>query len=423
MLGLKDSAMIFEKKIGLKIIIFGINRYTSFVLSSIRSENTILGVSDSYSILKKWGEYKFIVPLNILDYEVDYIVVTARERRVCREIDERLSDLGVSPERIINFFEIFHEEKVEKVFKRHPEKEADGLILGLSHAAKGINPNCLDGEWINLATTSEDIYYHFEVVKKYAKKYVTDYEKLKYIIIDMYDYYVLSYDTSMSAGALTYWADGGNAELHNYFLNSVYKNDIERELTENMPNYPAYYTLRKQNEMIVRQRIFEEEFVYERIGEFFYDIDPGHLGYEDFPNELHNRGHVEKNPMLPSEAYMRHCKQSVRYEKTEMENKQCFDKMIGYILEMFPNVKIFLVMLPRYEAVESLHRENTYILEEKRKFEDFISKYVDKRRVFYLNFKGTKEITENSFFWRDAAHLNYQGSIAMTTIIDECMHQ
>ncbi len=407
-----------DKKRSYKVIVYGIDRYTEIVLSSIKETNQIIGISDSFSCLLFYGKYKFYKCTDLIDLDFDYVIVTSRDRKNHDDIIKFLHEIGISKNKIVSFFEIFHEEKIDKVFKCLKTIQHEGVILGLSHAAKGINPKYLDGEWLNLATSAEDIYYHFEVLKKYYNRYVLDANKVKYVVIDMYDYTVFSFDTSMSAQALCYWADGGNSSLHNYSCNTLFTGDVEKDMIDNLPDYPAYFPKRKNSELILRKRLFEEKIAFEKINKCFADVDPSHLGFEDFPNEFQNSGHINKNPLIPASIYARLDKSRKKYEKTEAENKKIFLNMINYTKAKLPLAKIILIMLPRYGLLEELHNNNIYIMEQKNEFEEFVSQFVDNDKVFFLNYKNNTEIANNNFLWRDVSHLNYQGSVAMTSLLN-----
>src|SRR5208283_4385090 len=48
--------------------------------------------------------------------------------------------------------------------------DADTLILGSSHALHGIVPRCLEGSAVNLANTSQDLYYDCEIARLYVSR-------------------------------------------------------------------------------------------------------------------------------------------------------------------------------------------------------------------------------------------------------------
>ena len=47
---------------------------------------------------------------------------------------------------------------------------------------------------------------------------------------------------------------------------------------------------------------------------------------------------------------------------------------------------------------------------------------IRQRMDFFVNYKNETSISENHYLWYDAIHLNYQGSIAMTTLYNQFLH-
>lgn len=396
-------------------VVYGIDTYTEFVVDSIRNNVEIVGISDSFSDIEFWGDYKFIPKKLLNSVCFDYLIITGRERRIKNEIEQDLLAEGISKDKIISFFEIFQEEKIDKVMKLHPEKIYDGVIIGLSHAEKGLLPRYFDGEWVNLATSAEDFFNHYEVLKRCFEEYSKSFSALKYVVIDLYDYTNFLYNTSLSAQALSYWADGGIYLDNEYANNKILSSDKEAEMNRRLGNYPAYFPKRTEKEYEIRKLLFNEEAVYEKIGNYFTDVDPAHLGYNDVPCELQNRGHISDTPMIPVNAYLRDKRDSKIYEETEKKNEKLFYSLIDYIREKSPGTKIVLTLLPRFSKMEQLHNENTYLIEEKRKFEERLKRVTDDRMVFFKDFKDCTKISSNHFFYRDVSHLNYQGAVAMST--------
>lgn len=402
---------------GYNIIIYGIDKYTEFVTSSINKKHKIVGVSDSFSNFSFYGRYPFIK--NIKGVQYDYVVVTARNRGVRDSILESLIKQGVPHSKILSFFELFHEEKVEKIMEARKEVKFDGLIIGLSHSAYGLNPRYLSGNWVNLATSSEGIYYHFEVLKKCLTAYKKCFVDLKYIVIDLYDYDYLSFDTSLSSQALLYWVWGGCPELHNYQENSIFGQDIEHELSERYQTLPAYYPKRTKEELEIRKKVFNQSYVYANLHKYYTDVGPMNSGFCDFPNEFSNAGHIEETPLIPATALLQLSRKEKRFKSTVKENTKILHDMMALLRDEVPNAKVILTLIPRYKELEEIHAENRYMMNSKKLFKQEISKYANGESVFFLDMKGNETISNNHFLWRDESHLNYQGSIALTTVYDQ----
>lgn len=409
---------------GLNVLIYGIDRYTEFVISSVRKENNIIGVSDSVSDISYFGRFRFIKDIDKIEF--DYIILSARNRGVRDELLNTLINKGIPPQKIVSFFEIFHEPKLKKILNKNPLCEYDGVVIGLSHSAYGINPKYLEGKWVNLAVSSEDLFYHKEVLMTCFSLYKRNFIKTKYIIIDLYDYNYFSVDTSRGRFALPYWIYGGMPKRHNYLHNQIYKNDIEKEMSERFRKIPAYYSERTENELVLRGIIFDERKVFDNIGKYFVDIGPMNCGYDDFPNEFSSCGHIAKIPNISAGALLRTLSNDERYEETERENIKIFNDIIALIKTELPDAKIVFTLIPRYEMIEEIHAENIWMLTQKKKFLKNLEGFIDNKSIFFMDLKSNKEtksITNNYYLWRDEQHLNYQGSIALTSIYDKFLNK
>lgn len=401
---------------GTRALIYGIDRYTEYVIQAIKSENSIVGISDSFSDLDRFGRIPFVKDIDKIEF--DYVVITARDRGVRDAVLNSIVSRGIPREKIISFFEIFHEEKITKVMRLKKHNRFDGLIIGLSHSAYGINPKYLTGSWVNLATSSEDLYYHNEVLKKCFYLYTNSFSGLKHIIIDMYDYSYFSFDTSMSSYALPYWIFGGVSNTHNYHLNSYYGEDIETELAVKFRNYPAYYPYREKEELLLRTKLFDEGKVFESIGKYYSDIGPMICGYDDFPDSFSNSGHIDKIPHIAANVLLRSSRNDRKFVKTENENYEMLKEIIERIRKEVPEAKVILTLIPRYRIIEEIHAENSFMISEKKKFKKIIDEFVDDKTVYFLDLKSEKRISSNNYLWRDEQHVNYPGAIALSSIYD-----
>ena len=71
-------------------------------------------------------------------------------------------------------------------------------------------------------------------------------------------------------------------------------------------------------------------------------------------------------------------------------------------------------MLPRYKAVEDIHK---YTIVGEKTFYSFINNLRRKYKFYFLDYKNEDSISSNPNFYSDYAHLNYKGSLVFTSIL------
>ena len=211
---------------------------------------------------------------------------------------------NVNQEKIISFEGLFFEQRVDQVMLSAlaKNKTYDGVILGISHACCGINPQYLKGNWCNLASTSEDIFGHMKVMEKCINEYRDVILNLKKVIIDLWDYPIFYHDFSRCKNYIGALARGAYCEdTHNFKLNGNYNShDIDKLLLEcgNGEYYSAYARMMRP----LRKKLFDESKVFEmyergdlplRIGEEYSDF---------FKPEFRNNT-IQKEPVLPANLY------------------------------------------------------------------------------------------------------------------------
>ena len=194
-------------------------------------------------------------------------------------------------------------------------------------------------------------------------------------------------------------------------------------MAERYKDIPAYYSGRTEEELDVRKAIFDEGFVFDNIGKYYYDLGPTNCGFDDFPNEFSNGGHIEEVPYVPATALLRKTRREEKFEKTESENIEILKKIILLIENAIPNAYVILTLIPRYGAIEDIHAENQYMIAQKNKFMKYIEEVVDGKKTLFFNLKQQTSISGNHYFWKDEQHLNYQGSIALTSIYEELLNK
>lgn len=393
----------------MKIVIYGLGKEALFVKRMIKASHQILGFTDSFAQIEWYDECRYYKIDELKDISYDYIVLALKGRKVSDTVRETLVEkYHIREECIVDFFEMYAEQKIDKVMQACVRK-CDGVILGISHAALGINPRYLAGECRNLANGSEDIYYHYQVLKKCVASYGDKVENLKYVIVDLYDYTIFNYDASLSEQILFYWSHGGLMEdKHHFARNTHYSKSLEEEMKAK-----GYYSLVENKLRLLRKNLFDEKLIQKELQELYSTEEPIYLGYNDFPLETQFSSCISQEPQIP---FNMHYMGEKRYPDTMQENIYWLEQTIKLLLEINQNIKIYFLLMPRYYKLEEYH--NVLLQDYREEFERIINKFERAYGIKYLNMKNVDGISRNPHFYRDTAHLNYYGSIAFTNILN-----
>lgn len=393
----------------MKVIIYGLGNKNKLVLSKLKKSHNIIGYTDNKSNIESFNNGKFykLEELDSIDY--DYIILAIDNVKACSVIKKYLvAKFRVEESKIVDFYHLYNNgvssQKVDRVMQNPNHKGSyEGIILGVSHSALGINPKLLKGNFCNLAMSSQDIYYNLKTLEYCIENYADKIKDLKYAIVDVFDYNYLNYDVSLTSDLINYLSWGGyNLDYHNYDRNRNFNLSVEEELA-------------KMDFKVIKPLSVEEREVRDKLFENIYEDSQTKM-FRDFASPEQRARKVLKGAddyCLPD--YMPKYG-SNRFENTIKENKIYFEETLKKLYEINAKIKIYAVIIPRYETVEEIHKIK--YAHWKIEYEDFIYSMKNKYNFKYLDFKECKEITSHNEYYQDVAHLNYDGATAFTTILD-----
>lgn len=393
----------------MKIIIYGLGSKSKFIESKLKDTHKIIGYTDNNSNIQSFNNFRFYKLEELNSVEYDYIILAIDNAKACKVITKYLiAKYKIDSSKIVDFYHLYNNgistQKVDRVMQNPNNKNGyDGVILGVSHSALGINPQYLKGDFCNLAVSSQDIYYNLKTLEYCMENYLDKIKNFKYAILDVFDYNYFNYDVSLTSDIINYLSWGGyNLDYHNYENNRNFTLTVEEELA-------------KINCRIIRPLSVEERNVRDELFENIYGNSEVKM-FRDFASPEQRSKTVEKgfNDYCMPDNMPKYG--SNRYDKTIEENKIHFEKTLKLLYKINPNIKIYAVMIPRYETVEESHK--TKYAHWKAEFEEFIYYLKNKYNFKYLNFKECKEISSNNEYYQDVAHLNYNGATAFTTLLD-----
>lgn len=381
----------------MKILLYGIGQELTDIEKKIRREHEIIGYMDSFAKIKKYRGRAFYELCSLSDLDFDYLVITLKDRKTAWDIQEMLvGQYGVALEKVIPFYVYANREIWSiKTYNRELEK-VQGLVFGNSLAATGFLEEELDIPFINLAVSSQDLYYCYRVFCRCMKQYGERFCSLKYIIIDLYNYMEFNLDTSRGKDMLGYLYSGGIYDEHNFKANKNYRDTLEKEM---FANYCIVLKDQKQNAI---QEIFSN-----------WDTEYNKLVYERW-------AHISKNTLLRAEQI---AGRSIteRFEDTFQENINILESFMKAIRKQNADIKVIFTLIPQYITMEKV--SVPFMQKWKDEFYGIITDVCEHNQAVFWNFKNCKEISENHMFYYDEMHLNTVGARAMSAILNEKLNQ
>lgn len=404
----------------MKIIIYGADTNTYNLEMYVRQEHQVVGyVLENQDRCVESDRDKYFYPIysvtDITTLDFDVVLIVAKDRRNVDSIRQNLQDeFGIDPQTILDFYQLFSEPKVDAVMGKD-NKAYDGLILGLSHAAFGINSEYLDGNWCNLANGSQDLFYNRCMVEHCIKYYPDKIKNLKNVIIDMYDYVYFNWNVSLSKMILQYYAHGGYSyDLNDFSENANFTDELEFEMKKNGYHFGGDYNLKSY----YRKTLFKEEIVQMHINEMYGD--PEFFFYKDVQSEKLTSAIIQKNSGEDS-AFFETTLFIKRFEETIQRNKKHFEEILRLLYSINKDMHIYTILIPRYHILEAKEEELGYMQDWKNDFEKIMNSFAKKYNIRYVNLKELEEISKEHEFYMDECHLNYNGSIQFTKYINQLM--
>lgn len=415
----------------MKVIIYGLDRSRKVIERNLRNNCEIVGYCDDFYKLGTYRD-KNLIPIDeIKNIDFDYIIISSMDKKREDEIREKLITIGVEESKIWKFFS-FYKEIVTFLLKLPLKRshrilsnmgnDIEGIILGISHGAVGINPKYLDKKFCNLAIPMQDLYYNLKQLKTLVYEYPEKIKNIKYAIIDMYTYTYFNYDISMTNNAVSYYENSGyrDDEKHNFDNNKNFTGTIKEELDKKQHMYEENHDVSFQDK--VRQHQME-------VFHSLFDIDAMDVTYDykdiniykdycaDFPlkserEKIITDEEIEelKRTEAPSSL------QTIRFSKTLGENRTVFREILKLLNEINENIKIYLVLIPEYNERELyLQKQEEFW---KESFYRTLEIFREDFKFTVLDFKDYKELYTNRDYYYDSGHLNYKGSVEFTELLN-----
>ena len=369
------------------VILFGLGNGRLEVERTLdRTKYEIVGYSDSFSTITVFNNKPFIKMKQLYERCSDIIIITIMDKSTRMTIKNKLiNEIGINEKKIIIYYELMDDcMKVDRIFQT-AHSPYEGVVLGMSHAEVGIIPDMLPFKCCNLAISSQDIFCNYSILKYSIKKY-SEKLNLKYLLIDIYDYYWLNNDLSLTKNVYPYicMRHGYRLEEHNISRN--------KNITDEQRNKIEKMTEKKDVNIAMFSQL-------EYRGEVMPDDRKKYIDNNDISS-------------IKIEDYIKN-----RHPQTIIENKLYFENILKLARKTNPNVKIILFFLPRYVALEEELSKHNHVYKEE--YYAFLLQMKKKYGFEFYNLRKYKEISSNKMFFYDVGHLNYAGAVVATSYINK----
>lgn len=369
-----------------KIIIFGSGSGYKRITNGI-NENDVDIVCICDNDKKKINTFiddKYVIsPSDIYKYDYDYIVIASK---YSEQIIKQLKNIGVKESKIIDGLNIYNQRINNKMVKQEflerlnldlEQKAIEVIATGMSYSLQSINKNVLNKKVEIFALRSQDLYYDL-LATQYILNRNNSRHKVKYAIIGL-AYYSFNYDLSLRKDHMKYRCidvyEPIFNETHNYNKN---ENMNQERLLE--------YILNNQSENNDFEYLSEYRMIKQEINQ-------------------NNRSFItQKGKEIASKW------ENKIYIETIFENINTFKKLIEILL--VSKIQPIVVIFPTHE---SYHKN--FPKKAKSVFHNILNMFKEMYGFEVHDFFESNLFNDCDFL--DSDHLNYNGSIKFTKLLNE----
>lgn len=384
-----------------KVLVVGNEELSDICVKQLKEKEINFCLCEEFSASDK--NTAALCDINAEDF--DLYIITEHDTSGIKEF--LMNTKGIPESKIFCFWELYYANVphmvCDKVFQNPDANDCEGIILGISHTEVGICEKKLKKKFCNIAVSSQDIYYQQKTLEYCIKTYPEKLRKLRYAIIDVYDYHYFNYNNSMSKVAVNYLKWGGyNLEPHNFNDNKNF----------NIKHEDIVDAIKKSKSEGISELNFD---IWNAV---FQDVYK-HNGYKDF---CKNFSEIDKRVKLvaPKEInafeYDRSTISVIRKE-TIVENVTAFEKMLKMLYAVNPDIKIYTIIVPKFIETEALDAAG--LSSHKGYFNNILADLQSKYNFTHLDFKEISDIALNKSYYFDAAHLNYFGALKLTKELND----
>lgn len=381
----------------MKILFFGIGIATECLEERLKPECNIIGYTDSRSDITAYKGKNFYHIKKIKELVFDYVIVTSDNCHTALNITDMLKKCYQIPEqKILPYFVYANHELYSILLNSDNGNKYECMVFGNSHARDGILTKYLCVKSINFSISSQDIYGNYRTFQRVVNEYGHKFLNLKYVLIDLYDYNYLNYDTSLSSEIFNYIYSNGIIEEHNF---------------RNNENFEIYRGVKFERQLLERIGISKDS-EKTKILKSVFSINEGVIAKSNA--EIYkNKSFIEKNAPLIEEKILGSLVHK-RFEGTIKENKKLLTQFVKDIRALYPKAQVIFTLIPRYTTMENVNE--VFMTKWKKELYEFIAELKETYHIYFFDMKKNKSISGNPYFYQDICHLNTVGGISLTNI-------
>lgn len=340
--------------------------------------------------------------------EVEFITcIMINSRNLKTIVLQMLNALHVNSNQILDIYKAymagFSTKHYERIWERKQGIALDGLVLGISHGMTGIIEEKMPGNVCNFCKSSQDIYFNYRVLNQLYDNHYEWIKDLKYAVMDMFDYTYFNFDTIQIGAYEPFLEESG-------FLCEMRTpwNKTQDLIQINQTLYKMWQEGKTPRQQELLHMIFPQ--IKQRDDSL----------YKGGETVLKDRKHIiteeeivsyQKNPTCSSI-------QVNIFDATLDFQIANFYNILKLLNIINPEMKIFLLLLPKYYIVEHMETEINKIWKEY--FMEVIKKAKEKFPMLeIIDLKKCKEFSENLEYYQDLTHFNYFGACNFTDYLGE----
>lgn len=208
----------------MRILFFGIGIAAETLEERLKPECNVIGYTDSRSDITVYKGKRFYRLEEIKELVFDYVIITSDNCQVALKITDMLEKRYQIPEeKLLPYYVYANHEWYSILLNADKGNAFECMVFGNSHARDGILTKHLCLKSVNFSVSSQDIYGNYRTFQKVVREYGYKFLNLKYVLIDLYDYNCLNYDTSLSMEIFNYISSNGIIDEHNFRNNKNFR--------------------------------------------------------------------------------------------------------------------------------------------------------------------------------------------------------
>ncbi|MBU3570721.1 hypothetical protein IUK39_11125 [Priestia aryabhattai] len=361
-----------------KVVILGISELTVNIKKILNEDKVQLIAYCTTDEKYKWNRVNEIPIIDIEELsKIEYDLLIIAEKNTYIENNKTLN--------LIDYIDSYYDYEISRAaeaYLHYDKEQINGLITGSSYAETAIDVEQIKGlNFVNLAVSSQDLYYDYEIVRWILSNKEIDINNFKYVIINL-GYASFQYDLSLSVNKhrTSFYYPYIKKLHHNFKTDTVNKYDEYEYMSEKVfiKNFHSViHKILQQNNDKMWEKLINGEM---------------------------------KEPQIQAAGKMVGKDCNKYYPLTVNENVDILTEYIELLLSKRIIPLITICPTSKYYSEKFSNRIKT-------EFKEIIEGFIRKYKLKVLDYFDSSFFYDSDFY--DVSHLNRKGSIKFTKLISE----